>query len=237
MKTLRLSLLLLLIVTTSAFVVSSASAGQINESGVSISWDDASIFALVACSQFDFDVTLDDTIYGVDLSMKNKFGDIVADSSGLNASGKVSLKVCNDSDLTDTVLVADVLNQDLVLSIYEKPITFISRNATPSVSPTPTPIPTVTVTATPSPAPTVTVTATPTRAPSPAPTVTVTATPAPAPTVTVTATPAPAPTVTVTATPAGQTLISTNKSLNKQITLLKAKLKKICSAKPKPKNC
>ena len=37
--------------------------------------------------------------------------------------------------------------------------------------------------------------------PSPAPTVTVTATPSPAPTVTVTATPSPAPTVTVTATP------------------------------------
>jgi hypothetical protein len=67
----------------------------------------------------------------------------------------------------------------------------------PTATPSPSPAPTVTVTATPSPAPTVTVTATP----SPAPTVTVTATPSPAPTVTVTATPSPAPMVTVTATP------------------------------------
>jgi hypothetical protein len=58
------------------------------------------------------------------------------------------------------------------------------------VSTPPTPVPTVTVTATPTPVPTVTVTATPT----PVPTVTVTATPTPVPTVTVTPTPTPTPT-------------------------------------------
>jgi hypothetical protein len=63
--------------------------------------------------------------------------------------------------------------------------------------PEPSPIPTVTVTASPTPCPTVTVTA----LPSPAPTVTVTATPSPAPTVTVTATPSPTPTVSVTPSP------------------------------------
>lgn len=230
MKTLRLFFVLLLIATTTTFAISTATAGQIKESGVTISWDDASIYAPVACSQFDFDVTMDDTIYGVDLSMKNKFGDTIADSAGVNATGKVTLKVCNDSDLTGTVLVADVLNQEIVLSIYEKPITFISRTVTPAVTPTPSPTPTMTVTTTPVPAPTVTVTA----KPLPAPTVTVTATPVPAPTVTVT--PVPAPTVYVTNS-ADKTLITSNKSLKTQINLLKVKLKKICSVKPKPKNC
>jgi hypothetical protein len=95
------------------------------------------------------------------------------------------------------------------------------------------------VTAKPAPAPTVTVTATP----APAPTVTVTATPAPAPTVTVTATPAPAPTV-YTVNPADQSLADMVKTLTNvvrsqtgQLSTLNAKLKKICSAKPKPKGC
>lgn len=91
---------------------------------------------------------------------------------------------------------------------------------TPSLMPTPTPAPTVTVTAT----------------PAPAPTVTVTATPVPAPTITVTATPVPAPTVYVT-NPADSSLADSVKSLKSQLSLLTLKLKKICSAKPKPKGC
>jgi hypothetical protein len=83
-----------------------------------------------------------------------------------------------------------------------------------------------------SPAPTVTVTATP----APAPTVTVTATPAPAPTVTVTATPAPAPTVYVT-NPSDKNLSDLVTSLQSQVKLLNAKVKRICSVKPKPKGC
>ena len=232
MKTLRLFFVLLLMATTTTFTISTATAGQIKESGVTISWDDASLYTPVTCSQFSFDVIMDDSIYGVDLTIKNKFGDIVADSSGVNATGKVTLKVCSESDLTDTILVADVLNQDIVLSTYEKPLIFISRTATPTVAPTPSPTPTVTAAATPSPTPTVTVTA----KPLPAPTVTVTATPVPAPTVTVTATPVPAPTVYVN-NPADKTLIASDKALKKQINSLKAKLKKICGVKPKPKNC
>ena len=58
----------------------------------------------------------------------------------------------------------------------------------------------------------------------------------PAPTVTITATPAPAPTVYVT-NPADQTLKDLINSLKAQVTLLNAKLKKICAAKPKPKGC
>ena len=72
--------------------------------------------------------------------------------------------------------------------------------------------------------------------PTPTPTVTVTAKPTPAPTVTVTATPAPAPTVFLT-NPADATLADLVTSLNSQVKLLNAKLKKICAVKPKPKNC
>ena len=63
-----------------------------------------------------------------------------------------------------------------------------------------------------------------------------TATPTPAPTVTVTATPAPAATVYVT-NPSDKTLTDLVTSLKAQLTLLNAKLKKICSVKPKPKGC
>jgi hypothetical protein len=60
--------------------------------------------------------------------------------------------------------------------------------------------------------------------------------PTPAPTVTVTAKPEPAPTVYV-ANPADQTLATQVTSLTAQVKVLNAKLKKICSAKPKPKGC
>jgi hypothetical protein len=72
--------------------------------------------------------------------------------------------------------------------------------------------------------------------PAPAPTVTVTAMPAPAPTVTVTATPAPVPTVYVK-NPADLALSDSIARLQIQVSLLNAKLKKICAAKPKPKGC
>lgn len=72
--------------------------------------------------------------------------------------------------------------------------------------------------------------------PTPTPTVTVTAKPTPAPTVTVTATPAPAPTVYLT-NPADGTLIDLVTSLKSQVSLLNAKVKKICGVKPKPKGC
>jgi hypothetical protein len=83
--------------------------------------------------------------------------------------------------------------------------------------------------------------ATPTATPAPAPT--------PTPTPSVTPTPTPTPTVTVTATPSSSATVpswvSNQLDANKlQIEALetdnrnlKAKLKKICSAKPKPKGC
>ena len=60
--------------------------------------------------------------------------------------------------------------------------------------------------------------------------------PAPTPTVTVTATPEPAPTVYLT-NPEDDTLRELVKSLQSQVSMLNSKVKKICSAKPKPKGC
>jgi hypothetical protein len=69
--------------------------------------------------------------------------------------------------------------------------------------------------------------------------------PTPTPTVTVTAKPTPAPTVTVTAKPVQEiTDWALMESLKAEVAIaknelkaVKAKLKKICSAKPKPKGC
>lgn len=68
------------------------------------------------------------------------------------------------------------------------------------------------------------------------------ATPTPTPTVTITLTPSPLPNPTVTVTPSA--LLSENSNLKSELTrikqnltLLTAKLKKICSSKPKPKGC
>jgi hypothetical protein len=69
--------------------------------------------------------------------------------------------------------------------------------------------------------------------------------PTPAPTVTVTANPLPAPTVTVTAQPVQaitdwaqmETLKAELAIVKNDLRAVNAKLKKICSAKPKPKGC
>ena len=73
--------------------------------------------------------------------------------------------------------------------------------------------------------------------PSPTPVATI---PIPTPTVTVTATPLPAPTVTVTAQPSTTELELANAKLKlaqRDLSTITAKLKKICSVKPKPKGC
>ena len=128
-------------------------------------------------------------------------------------SGKTSVQVCTGNDLTGTKVVlrltgsASYAGSDDIVST---PITFLARSGTPTPAKS--------------------------ALPAPAPTVTVTATPVPAPTVTVTATPAPAATVYIT-NPANQTLTDLVTSLKGQVGLLNAKIKKICSAKPKPKGC
>jgi hypothetical protein len=245
MKTLRIALASLLIAFTSVFAISSATASEIKATNVTVSWDDNSLYEPPAaatgnCTQYSFNVTITnrDRVLLAYINIKNKFGDILGSAvlSRLD-TGQKTVQLCPGKDLTGSKVELEVLGSGGGPSeIIAKAITFIPRTSV-----TPAPAPTVTVTRTPAPAPTVTVTATP----APAPTVTVTATPAPAPTVTVTATPAPAPTVTVTATPApiyienpaDQTLTNLVTQLNSEVKVLKAKVKKICAAKPKPKGC
>lgn len=144
MKTLRLFLVGLLIATTSLIAVSVANAGQINATGATISWDDSALYVPGSCSAFKFNVAMDSSIWQVSLSINNKYGDIVASRSSTYGSGQVSLQICTGKDLTGTVLIASVTTQQVVNFIYEKPITFLSRATTPTVSPTPAPAPTVT---------------------------------------------------------------------------------------------
>jgi hypothetical protein len=192
MKTLRVIFVGLLIASTSIFVTSNASAGQISATGATISWDDNALYAPTSCSAFKFDVVMDSSIWQVSLSINNKFGDIVGSSSSQYGNGQISLQVCSDKDLSGTVLIAKVITQKIITTIYEKPITFLSRTSATTV----TPVPTVTVTAKPEPAPTVFVT-----------------------------------------NPADQTLSTLVLTLTGQVNALNAKLKKICSTKPKPKGC
>jgi hypothetical protein len=60
--------------------------------------------------------------------------------------------------------------------------------------------------------------------------------PSPAPTVTITAQPSPAPTVTITASP-DPSFQDSIYILKAQVKLLQAQIKKICSAKARPKGC
>jgi hypothetical protein len=189
-----------LIGLVSIVITPASMAEQISTPNATISWDENSIYEPVSCSKYNFDITMDASIWQVELSIKNKFGDIVGGGSSQYGNGQLSLQVCARQDLTGTVLVARVITQKVVTSIFEKPIKFISRT-----------------------------TATPTQS----------AKPSPAPTVTITATPEPAPTVTITSKSQGdaaslQALVDALKNQNLALT---AKLKKICSTKPKPKGC
>jgi hypothetical protein len=175
-----------------------------------------------------------------------QLGFILADPFGRKVSDRSEIGIKPNKSGTWNIQICSLPNGlgPYIMTVYVKDFASTQRQVTKEVSfleipvATPKPTPTVTITKTPAPAPTVTITATP----APAPTVTITATPAPAPTVTITATPAPAPTVTITATPAPDTskivsLEDALKGAQSQIKSLKSKLTKICSAKPKPKNC
>lgn len=211
MKSLKLISMGVITALVTILVSANANAGQITATGASITWDDSSLYAPVACSKFNFDIVIDKSIWQVSLSIKNKFGDIVAGSSSTYGNGQISLQVCTGKDLTGTVLVAEIVDQKVVTTIYEKPITFLSRTALP----TPTPVPSVKTT------------------PTPVPTVTITATPVPAPTVTVTAQPVQSPTDWAALESLKAELAITKNDLK----TLKSKLMKICSTKPKPKGC
>jgi hypothetical protein len=232
MKKLRSILMALILIFSAVVMTSNANAGQLSSSaGVSVTWDDATLYQpSSSCSGYLFNYTAAPKVLFADIEITNRYNDKIGSAIIFGGkSGIVSVQVCPNQDFTGTkvalIIKGGTGGSDDVVST---PITLISRSTTGTTAPSPT----VTVTAKPAPAPTVTVTA----QPAPAPTVTVTAQPAPAPTVTVTAQPAPAPTVYLT-DPSDRNLSELVKSLKREVTSLKAKLKKICSAKPKPKKC
>jgi hypothetical protein len=229
MKTLRIFLVGLLVATTSLFAVSAKAADtSVTLSCVTFSWPDTIYRPLSGSVVFNLSYKNNCTyeVLSAKYTLVDKFG------SSLETEGLVGLKA------------GVTANQSQ--SWYES---FLSRGTEPFTlrfsvehfssfgisNPAPVSVPfkfAERTTVLPTPAPTVTVTATP----APAPTVTVTATPAPAPTVTVTATPAPAPTVYIT-NPSDKNLTDLVSSLKSQVSLLNAKVKRICSVKPKPKGC
>jgi hypothetical protein len=219
MRKIRVSLMVLILMFSTVVVISNASAGQLSSSaGVSVSWDDTSLYQPSnSCTGYIFNYTAAPRVLFADIEITNRYNDKIGSAIIFGGkSGVVSVQVCPNKDFTGTKVALIVKGgtggSDDVVST---PVTFLSRTTGAT-----TPAPTVTVTA----------------QPAPAPTVTVTAQPAPAPTVTVTAQPAPAPTVYVT-NPSDQNLSDLVASLKSQVTLLKAKVKRICSAKPKPKGC
>ena len=232
MKTLRIALATLLIAFTSVFSISSANAGELNVLGGKLTWSDK-MYISDRCSNYDFSYSnetgIELLILGFELN--DPFGRNLAYASQIgikpNRSGTWNSQICSNkftNGLGPYVIKLKVQDYASTQRQETSEIYFL-----PLPGATPAPAPTVTVTATPAPAPTVTVTATP----APAPTVTVTRTPAPAPTVTVTATPAPI----YIENPANRTLTDLVTNLNSEVKALKAKVKKICAIKPKPKGC
>ena len=139
MKTLRIAVAAVLTAIGLTVAPTAAFAGQINATGATITWDDNSLFqpAKFSCSTFKFNVTMDSSIWQVQLSITNKFGDLVSGRGSIYGNGQVSLQVCSDRDLTGTKLVAEVITHRVVTSIYEQPIVFQARPTVASPSATP----------------------------------------------------------------------------------------------------
>lgn len=209
MKILRTLIAGLLVTIYSVFSLSNANAGQLSAAGAAITWDDSTFYEPSACTGYNFEYTASNKVLFADIEITNRFNDKIGSAIffGTKPSGKVSVQVCTGNDLTGTKVALVVKGSS------------VNGGSDDIVS---TPITFLSRSST----PTVT----------PAPTATVTAKPSPAPTVTITATPAPAATVYVT-NPADQNLSALVASQKSQIASLSAKLKKICSAKPKPKGC
>jgi hypothetical protein len=203
----------LTLILGSIVIPSSASAGEIKATDITISWDDNSLYepptaASGNCTSYAFNYTMTNRVLLAYIYIKNQYGDklgsSIVSSVTSASSGKVSVQLCPSKDLTGSKVELEVLGRSGAPNeLISKPIAFIPRTS-PTVAPTPA--------------------------------ASVAAKPTPAPTVTITATPAPAATVYVT-NPADQNLSALVASQKSQIALLSAKLKKICSAKPKPRGC
>ena len=217
MKSLRLLLVGILLSITGVFTVSAQAADpSLTVSGVTLSWP-AVIYQPVSSSQVTMSIANNSgrTLLYAKYSIKDKFGTQVAYGSKVSVPGGLN-------SITENWYANDINKGTAPFTL-----TFFIEYYSNAGIPNPAPV---------SAAFQFTSRTGGGTTPAPAPTVTVTATPAPAPTVTVTATPAPAPTVYIT-NPSDKNLIDLVTSLKSQVSLLNAKLKKICAAKPKPKGC
>ena len=216
MKTLRILLVTSVISFSTLLAISNANAGALSSpAGVSISWDDSSFYIPSGCTSYVFTYTATSKVLLADILITNKFSDKIGSTTifGPN-TGKTSVQVCSGNDFTGTKVSLDIKGSAVyggTDDVVSTPIAFLSRSATPTTTP--------------------------------APIATVTAKPVPAPTVTVTANPVQSTTDAATRENAIldkltivrlEDELSTAKLENK---VLKAKMKKICAAKPKPKGC
>jgi hypothetical protein len=215
MKLLRGLLVGLLIATVSTVAVSAKAADpSVTVSGVTLSWP-ATIYQPVSSSQVTMTVSNDSgrVLLLAKYSIKDKFGTQVVSDTKVNVP------------MGKNAMTSNWYARDIDQTSAPYTITFFIEYYINAGLPNPAPVSAPFQFTSRSGGNTV-----------PAPAVTVTAQPAPAPTVTVTAQPAPAPTVYIT-NPADQNLSDLVASLKAQVTLLNAKVKKICAAKPKPKGC
>jgi hypothetical protein len=220
MKTLRILLVGLLIAASSLFAVSAKAAdASMTLSGVTLSWP-AVIYKVESVSVINFTVKNNS---GYDLlvakyDLIDRFGTSIAYDSAMSV-------VKGGTTTMLSIWLDAFINKGAAPYKLQFAIQFYSSTGVGNPAPISVPFEFADRSGAP-----------PVASATPAPTVTVTATPAPAPTVTVTATPAPAPTVYLI-NPSDKNLADLVTSLKGQVSLLNAKVKKICAVKPKPKGC
>ncbi len=129
---------LFLIVAMSVGLIAPASAGQLAIKGVSVEWDDASLYQPNGCSLYYFNFTSDDGVLFADLVLTNKFGDKLGSGSISGSSGRSSMQVCSTfADFTPPLtLTLDVqrrsVNSDGSKGSISSNITLLSRTSSQS---------------------------------------------------------------------------------------------------------
>jgi len=76
MKTLRIALVSLVMITSSAFVVSTAQAGQLSSAaGASISWDDSTFYVPTGCTGHSFNYAASAQVLIGNIEITNMYND------------------------------------------------------------------------------------------------------------------------------------------------------------------
>jgi hypothetical protein len=155
----------LILILNSIVFPNAASAGELKATYITISWDENSFYEPPAagynCTSYSFNYTITDKdrFLFAFINFKNIYGDDLGSNvvTSLGTTGQISVGYCPKEITGIKVELAVTGRNGGSSEIVSKPITFIPRNAVPTVAPTPaasiSPAPTVTVTATPSPTP------------------------------------------------------------------------------------